>query len=375
MSLTSAAGRRIKSLFISPRRLLITILLGNLLVNIVSTSAVTSAALKIFGERGIGYAFITMSILILAVGEIFPKVTALARAEFFSRIVIFPLSVIHTAFYPIRLPLSIFADSVIESIKSRLGYVKKYFSSEELITAVDMGVKEGNFDKFEHSILSNILAFRKKQVKEIMTPTVNVFSLPVEMGREEMIAEIRRSGFSRVPVHGRSKDDIKGFLHIKDLLKTALHEEKRRTNLPLRKTFFVPETAHIAELLKEFIKSRMHFAVVIDEYGSYVGIATMEDILEELIGEIRDSREPHIAEYRMIDENNIIIPGSMEIDKFNEIMKTDIQTKEFATIAGYVTGFTGVIPREGEIITIGGLRFHILSAEPNRISKIKVEKT
>jgi len=370
----SFSGRLIAEQLATPRNLLVTILLGNLIVNIASTSIVTSASIAFFGERGVIYAFLAMSILILLCGELLPKVIALGKPEKVAGLVIVPLVFLHKLFYPARLPLSYLTDAVIDRLKARLGHARKYFSSEELRTAVDDGLTEGSLGEFSHDVLSNILQFREKLVKEIMTPTVEVFSLPFDSSREEIIECLSRSRFSRVLIHGASKDEIKGFLHIKDLLKLQGGSQEFDLSSFLREPLYIPEAAHISTLFEELAKRRIHLAVVIDEYGSFVGIVTMEDILEELVGEIRDAKEPERMEYHLLADGKIVVPGTMEIDRFNEVFGTGLTSGEFETVAGYVMGVAGRIPHEGETIVSGGLRFHIISAEPNRILKMKVER-
>jgi putative hemolysin len=310
----------------------------------------------------------------LVIGEIIPKAVALNRPRRFSLLVAYPLGFFHAVFLPLRIPLSFIAESVINFLKRRLGTARRYFTHEELITAVRIGRFEGDLGKFEHEVLSNILAFRSKIVREIMTPSVSVFSLPADMRIEELFDAVIRRDFSRVPIYGESSDEIIGILHIKDLLRGTAPGAGADVVGLLRPVYHVPETAPVAELFQELAARKTHLAVVIDEYGSFVGIATMEDILEEIVGEIRDAGEPRTEEYRLVGDKKIIVLGTMEIDKFNQVFKTGITDAEHETIAGFLLGATGKIPHEGETIVIGNLRFHVISARPNAIKKLRVEK-
>ncbi len=370
----SPAGRLVHNLRSSPRRLLVTILLGNLFVNVLSTSAATSISIRLFGEAGVGVSFVVMSLLILAIGEILPKALALNHPRRFSLVIIYPLRLFHTLFLPLRAPLSRFAEIVVDSLKKRLGQAQRFFSSEELITAVRLGHLEGDLGRFEYEVLLNILAFRRKVVREIMTPSVRVFSLPAKMPVEEILDEVVRHGFSRVPVHGASADDIVGILHVKDLVVEVGKDRVPDVAGFLKPAYHVPETTPIADLFSELVNRKTHVAIVIDEYGSFVGIVTMEDVLEEIVGEIREAREPRREEYRLIDEKRIIVLGTMEIDEFNEVFDTSISDEDHETIAGYLIGAAGKIPNEGETITVGDLCFHIISARPNVVRKMRVEK-
>jgi putative hemolysin len=371
LSKQSPAGRQVAAALAAPRKLLVTILIGNLLVNVFWTSAATSLAIGLFGERGVGIAFAIMSVMIIAFGEIFPKVLALNNPRQFARFAIYPLRVLQLVFYPVSMPVTRLADGVIELLKKRLGRARRHFLQDELVTALEMGRKEGQ--DFEYDLLSNIIEFRETTVKEVMTPSIEVFSLPLTMARDEMEERASRSRFSRFPVYGETADDSRGIVHIKDLA-AASESATFDINGIIRSPYYVPESTRIKALFKEMIKQRIHMAIVIDEYGSYVGLVTMEDILEELVGEIRDAKESNLDAYVVIDKDRIVVPGIMEIDEFNQAFNAGIVDDEHATIAGYVLGATGRIPREGETIDIAGLRFHIISAQPNRIRKLRVER-
>jgi putative hemolysin len=370
----SPAGREIAGLLSSPRKVLVTILIGNLIVNVFSTSAATSVAVRLLGDKGVGVAFLVMSVLIMVCGEIFPKVLAINQPQRFSLFAVYPLKAFHFIFYPIRLPVARLTDGVIEFLKRRLGMARRHFSREELVTAVDIGRTQGHVGSFAYDLLSNIIEFRDTTVKEIMTPSIRVFSLPMAMNREDMEERIIQTEFSRVPVYGETADDIRGIVHIKELAAAADTVPSFDINRILRPPYYVPESTRISKLFKDLGQQRSQLALVIDEYGSYVGVVTMEDILEELVGEIHDSKEVRKEDYTLVDGDRIIVQGTMEIDEFNQVFKTDIEDEENETIAGYVIGVTGSIPREGETIDIGDLRFHIISAQPNRIRKMRVEK-
>jgi putative hemolysin len=371
----SAMGRRVANLLARPRRLLITILIGNLLVNVFSTSAATSVAIRMFGDKGVGMTFLIMSALILIAGEIFPKVLAISRPRSFSLAVAFPLNVFQFLFTPVAWPLDRFSDTVIGFLKRRLGKATRQFSKEELITALDIGRKQGDLGKFEVDLFSNIIDFKETTVKEIMTPSINVFSLPIDMSLEGLFERVLASGYSRVPVYGETSDDIKGVLHIKDLSRVTEGDADFEIETILMPPYFVPESSRIPSLLSELGTRRAHAAIVIDEHGSFVGIATVEDILEELVGEIRDSDEPRTATHTLLEDGRIVVVGTMEIEEFNEVFGVNITDQDHETIAGYVVGALGEIPHAGETHKIKNLKFHIISAQPNRIRKMRVEKS
>ncbi len=370
----SAAGREIARCLRRPRRLLITILIGNLIVNVFSTSAATSVAIEAFGGKGVWIAFAVMSGIIMVFGEIVPKVLAINRPKGFSLSIVYPLKLFHVLLAPFRWPMARFSDWVIDFLKKRLGVANRHFSKDELLTALGIGRDEGHLGDFEYDLLTNVIDFRETTVKEIMTPSINVVSLPASLSHEGLRERMLESGFSRVPVHGETTDDIKGILHIKDLARVTKEDPDFDITAILMPPFYVPESSRISFLFHELGNRRAHFAVVIDEYGSFAGIVTVEDILEELVGEIRDSKEPQTASYTMLRDGRIVVLGTMEIEDFNEIFGADIVDDAHATIAGHVIGAIGKIPRAGETFEIGDLRFHVISAQPNRIRKMRVEK-
>jgi len=368
------AGRRIAALLERPRPLLVSILLGNLVVNIFSTSMATALMLRLFGEKGLGYAVLIMSALIMLLGEILPKTFALRWPVRFAELAIFPLGIYHALVLPVRVPVSRISDAMIDAVRGRIGKAKRSFTWEELVTALRISRREGALGEFESEVLSNVLEFRHKIVKEIMTPTVDVLSASVRTGRPELLQKFAEGGHSRMPIYDQSTDDIIGVLHIKDLMdpRAATTEEDLRSRL--HQPYFVQESTPIEVLHGELQRRKRHIAIVIDEYTSFAGLVTTEDILEELVGEIRDARDPRTQPYMKVDKDQIVVSGSMEIDEFNEVFETNLEDEEHETMAGYVIGLTGRIPKEGETFEANGFRFQIVSAQPHRVRKIRVER-
>ncbi len=370
----SPAGRQVARLLARPRRVLITILIGNLTVNVLATSVATSLAIGFFGEKGLGIAFAGMSLVILIFGEILPKVVGVNRPQTFALANAYLLRFFHVLFAPIRWPMARLSDAVIDILKQRLGSAVRHFSKDELITALDIGRDAGHFGDFEHELLSNIMEFRETTVKEIMTPSINVISVPLSLGVEDILDQMVKSGYSRVPVCGETTDDIRGIVHIKDLARISAVDEDAEIGDVLMPPYYIPESAKISFLFNELARQRAHIAFVIDEYGSFVGIVTMEDVLEEIVGEIHDSKQPVTPVYTIAAGGRIVVLGTMEIEEFNNVFGTDLVDEEHETMAGYVMGATGRIPRAGETLEIGRLRFHIISAQPNRIRKMRIER-
>jgi putative hemolysin len=370
----SASGREIERLLREPRKILISILLGNLIVNIFATSTATALLMSMFGERGVGYSFLLMSALIMLFGEILPKALAIHWSERFASTTILPLRLLHSVAMPVRVPLSWMSDAIIEAVRRRVGQSKRSFSWDELLTALRIARNEGELGRYEYEVLSNVLEFRQKIVKEIMTPSIHVVAAPVRTRRVQLLKLFADSGLSRIPIHGESAEEIIGLLHIKDLVDPHAATGDDDLGARIREPFYVQESTPIARLYNEMQENQAHAAIVLDEYGSFAGVVTTEDILEELVGEIRDARDPRTESFMRIDENRIVVTGSMPLDDFNAALGVAIADEEHETVAGYVIGHTGRIPREGETIEIEDLRFHIVSAQPHRVRKLRVER-
>lgn len=370
----SASGRTAAGLLEKPRKLLVTILLGNLLVNISATSAATEVCLRVFGERGLAYAFLLMSSAILVFGEILPKSIALRWPERVVALVVLPLRWFHALVLPVRVPLSALSDGLIGLLRRPIGQPKGSFTAQEILSALRLARHDGQASQFEYDIIANVLSFRGTAVREIMTPSIGVVSAKVGDTRAALLRRFAESGHSRIPIRDRTGDEIVGILHIKDLVERDAAASETDLRARLQEPYFVRETDPINALYNEMQKKGLHIALVLDEYASFAGLVTIEDILEELVGEIRDARDPRTEPYIRVDDRELIAAGDMEIDLLNKVFGVSLEDEEHETVAGYVLGVTGRIPREGEVIETDGLRIQILSAQPNRIRKMKVEK-
>lgn len=370
----SPGGRLAARLLEQPRALLVTVLICNLTVNVFASSFATSLSLHAFGAAGLWIAFAGMSVVVMLATEVVPKVIGMHWSERLVPVLAYPLTFFHTLLLPIRIPLAALSDAMTGPIRRRLGATRPSYTWEELLTAVRLARREGSLSAFEYEILSHVLEFREKVVKEIMTPSIHVASAPVTASREELLSLFASSRRSRIPIHGDSPDDVIGILHVKDLVdgNAARTEDDLRSRM--RETFFIQENAAIVDLYQELQRRKIHVAVVIDEHASFAGVVTTEDILEQLIGEIRDARDVRTHPFQRIDERRIIVNGTMEIDHFNEVFETTLRDEHHETMAGFVVGLMGRIPRDGESIEAEGLRFHVISAQPNRIRKLRVEK-
>jgi putative hemolysin len=277
-----------------PRRLLISILLGNELVNITASAIAASICISLLGTNGKWVAIAVMTPLILTVGEIVPKATAIYRAEEFSRVVARPLTVFAQAIFPVRWVIRRIVDGVLKVFGSHTETHDSIFREEEIRDLVDVGHQEGVLEKQERELIHRVFRFGDTIVASVMTPKAQIFSLPLQQDADEILAEVKEEQYSRVPIYSGKRTNIVGILNRKDLLTLALRgKEHDKDNIRrfLRPPHFVPQSKKIAELLREFQKHKTYMAIVVDEYGHCIGLVTVEDLLEEIFGEIYDETD------------------------------------------------------------------------------------
>lgn len=361
------------SLLATPRALLVTILLGNLLVNIAATSAVTAFTITNYGEKGVGLSTLVMTIVILIFGEVSPKSIALQNPGKFAELSSPVYRVLMIMLTPLQRGLSLIADFAVEKSRRFWGEPHHGYGSGELVAAVEAGFRKGLFEEFETEILKNFFLFAETTVEEIQTPRVEVFAISADMPISEAITMVKEKGFSRVPLYEETTDNIVGILLAKELLKYT-RDERLQLRSIMEEPWFVPESKKIRYLLNEFIAAHMHFSIVVDEHGAYTGIVTLEDILEEIFGEIRDRREPKVKAYHFIEPGEVAVEGTLRLESLGRLMGMELDSEEVDTVGGYLLEKMGKIPREGESFTIDGLRFLVLSADETRVNKLKVEK-
>ncbi len=363
------------SLTAMPDKLLSTILVANNLVNvgIIILSAFLSESL--LGESMAPVArfiveVVAITFIILLFGEIMPKVYATRNHFAVAYNMAVPLSILEKALRPGTAALMFMTKSVRKRSLSR----KKKISMNDLSDALDLTA-----DKLEEEkkILKGIVNFGNISVSAIMCPRVDVTALDITEGFSRVIPVITESGYSRIPVYSGSFDNVKGILYAKDVLPYAGSPDSFKWQSLIRPPYFVPETKKINELLKEFQVRKIHMAVVIDEYGGTSGIVTLEDILEEIVGEISDESDVDTPLYRKVDENTYIFEGKILLNDFYKILSLDRDPfadvkGEAETLAGLVLELTGEIPKRNQTIEYGPYIFTIESSDKRRIKEIRV---
>lgn len=365
-----------------PRRLLVTILIGNTVINVTASIIAVSLALELaesFGfSRNIVLTFqiILLTFLILMLSEITPKIWASKDPISFAKIIAIPMYWVNVMIFPI-------SETITEGIKffaSKISIDKKKsaIKHDEIKELATLGLEMGTIEDEEHELIHSIVGFKSLSVSEIMTPRVDMIAVSSDSDFSELVNEITKTGRSRIPLYKDDLDDIIGIIYAKDLLPYFKNAELRK-NISLakiaRKPMFVPKTKMIDALMHEFQEKKMHIAIVVDEYGGTAGLVSLEDIIEEIIGEIRDEYDKEENTVTKLDDNNFMVLGRISIDELKEILDININTEEaeYDTIAGLVLNFAGQIPKEGYSFEFENHRFTVKEIMNKRIKKVQIE--
>jgi gliding motility-associated protein GldE len=376
-------SRYISELLERPRRLLVVILLGNTTVNVSASIVGVSLALDFSAQHGISAdVILTIQILVLTIsiilfGELLPKVWASKNVIAAAKISAIPMFWIAVILFPIAETITEF----IKSLSSRLNFDKSKTAilPEDISELTDIVIEHGKIEDEEHGLINSLVSFRSVTVGEIMTPRVDMISIEEKNDFRELLKLITETAHSRIPLFKNDLDEIIGIIYAKDILK-FLKETDSAKDLQLntfaRKAYFVPKSKLIDELLQEFQTKRMHIAIVVDEYGGTAGMITMEDIIEEVVGEIRDEFDKEENSFTKLSDGQYLALGKLSIEELNEYLdeSIEIENKDFETLAGYLINEAGTIPREGFSIKRGKYKFVVKEVFKKRITKVLIEE-
>lgn len=349
--------------------------LGNNLVNVGSSALATSVSIRIFGSEGLGIAIGIMTFLILVFGEITPKTYCNANATKIALRFAKVLLIFSYVFWPLVKLFEIITRAMVKITGS--SYYAPPITEEEIKGIVQQGLIDKALEKDESQLVHSALEFDDTVIRTVMTPRTKMFTLPAKMILFEALHEINQSTHSRIPIYDESNDDIVGFVHVRDVLKELESENKMKTLEQIaREPVFVSQEKMISSLLKEMKGRKTHMAIVIDEHGGVEGLVTLEDLIEEIIGDIEDETDAIAPrEYHSIDKDTIIAKGDIEIDKINEIFKSEIPLGDsYATLNGLLHEKLQDIPQAGDKIEIDSLRIIVEKVEKNMPEKIRIER-
>ena len=363
----------------SRERLLGGILLGNNLVNILASVLTTAIFTNILGGGGFALmsATIVMTLLILIFAEVLPKSYAISQPDTLALKVAVRVNFIVKIFAPMVLIIQIIVNGTLRlfGVNSNSGS----WSAEEAIKgAVDLHLEEGGVAKRARDQIYGVLEIGELSVEEVMIHRKNVCMIDINIPPKEIIKEVLNSGHSRVPLYENGQDNIIGVLHVKDILKSISNAEVVLSEIDTRKimrsTWFVPATTSLVKQLKAFQQKREHFAVVVDEYGALMGIVTLEDILEEIVGDIQDEYDEEITGINKLKEGGAILRGNLTVRDVNRAMGWGLPDEEAVTIAGLVIYESQTIPEVNQTFSYHGYRFEVIKKQRNQIISLKVNK-
>ncbi len=360
------AGAKISKLLDSPRRLLISIYIGNELVNVAASAVTTFIALELFGDAGLAIALGAGTFALLVVGEITPKTIAHYNNERWALLTVHILSFFIVIIHPAHLVVNYLSSKVV-SLWGRPTASNSRLTEEELITLVEGVADEGVIDEGEKEMIQNVFEFGDVTVDDVMTPRTEIYALPIETPLKTAWDKLSDTLFSRAPVYEDSTDNVVGILYKKDLLRFDYPPDpKTKLASIVRKPFIVPETMPIDELLRAFKKKKTHVALAMDEYGGLTGLVTMNDVIEELVGETMTAREGD-GYIEKTGPDSYRLSGGLELDRLNEKLNLEIKHDELETVGGYVFHLFGRVPTAGESIEYEGLVFTVEQVNERRI--------
>ncbi|MFC4405201.1 hemolysin family protein [Haloarchaeobius iranensis] len=372
-------ARTLAGLKKDPHRLLVTILVGNNLVNIAMTSIATGLLGIYLDSQALAVAASTFGItaLVLLFGESAPKSYAVENTESWALRIARPLKFSEYLLLPLIVLFDYLTRLVNKVTGGRSAIETSYVTRDEIQDMIETGEREGVIEEDEREMLQRIFRFNNTIAKEVMTPRLDMTGVPKDAAIDEAIETAIHSGHARVPVYEGSLDNVIGVVHIRDLVRDNNYGETEPEEIELedliQPTLHVPESKNVDELMAEMRENRMHMVIVIDEFGTTEGLVTMEDMIEEIVGEILEGEEEEPIE--SVDDDTFLVKGELNIEDVNEAMDIELpEGEEFETIAGFIFNRAGRLVEEGEQITYDGIQITVEQVENTRIMKARLAR-
>lgn len=369
-------AKHIAKILDNPNKMLTTILVGNNIVNITTTSIATALTIHYLGESGTGIAAIITTIFILLFGEITPKTLANAFPEKICISVAVIMRIIIFILTPFSIVFSKISDLLLFLFGDKKGKKKVSITEEELKTMVNVSQEEGILETDEQEMILNIIEFNDTEVGKIMTPRTEIIGVDINAGYDEVYRVFKENQYSRIPVYQNSLDEIVGVLHLKDLVlfdkdKSAYHNKNF-----MKEPYITLENLKVSDVFKKMKSSKCTMGIVLDEYGGTAGIVTIEDFVEEIVGDINDEYDEFDnKKISVINENTILADGLAEISDINDKLDLNLSDERFNTIGGFITGELGKFPIKGDTLIYNDtVEFVVESAGKNKVEKVKITK-
>lgn len=363
----------VSKLLEKPSRFLASVLVANNLVNTAASSILTALVAKhVAGGTGILIATVGMTILILIFGEITPKNIASNNSEGVALRLAKPLSLMVTIIAPIANFIMLVINGALRLFGVKVNTAQPFITQDELKTMVTVSHEEGVLEGGEKKMIDNVFEFGDAQAKDAMTPRTDMVSIEDDYTYEQVVEAFRTDQFSRMPVYRETPDDIIGVLYVKDLLLGGVSKENFNLEEIMREPYYTYEFKRIGDLFEDMRNKQIPIAIVLDEYGGTAGIITMEDLVEEIVGDIADEYDIQETEIEVIKEDEYIVDGGTRIDLVNEMIGTRIESEDFDSIGGFILGELGGLPEVGEVIEVDGVTFKVEEVDKNRIEELRI---
>jgi magnesium and cobalt exporter, CNNM family len=374
-------GRReaglVNQLMSMRERLIGALLLGNNAVNIAASSLATSILLVWFGDVGVIYATVVMTLLVVVFAEVLPKTIAINAPDRMSLLVARPMSWVVRLLGPVLMAIEALVRSILRVFGVRIGENQPILSAhEELRGAVDLLHHEDRVEKADRDMFGGVLDLRELTVSDVMLHRTKMITLNADDPPEEIVRAVLAAPVTRLPLWRGTPENIVGILHSKDLLRALQAAGGDLTKIDIQTIalppWFVPDVRPLAEQLKAFRRRKTHFALVVDEYGEVMGLVTLEDIIEEIVGDISDEHDVAVTGVRPLPDGSVSVDGAVPIRDLNRAMEWRLPDEEATTIAGLVIHESRLIPEPGQSFTFYGFRFEVLRRTRNRITALRI---
>ncbi len=379
------AGRVLK-LKENSQKLLSTILIGNNIVNLSASSMATTLTIDLLTNAGVpnaaalgsGLSTGVMTFLVLIFGEISPKTAATLHAEKLSLLYVDIVRFLSMIFTPIAIIIEGFSGGFLKLLGIDRNAGEQAMTERELRTIVDVSHEDGVIENDEHEFINNAIDFGESVVKDVMTPKVDVAFVAVDETYEEVADLFVNEKYTRVPVYEDTKDNVVGILNLKDLYFYRERHQGEAFDIRkiMRKAFFTYENQKVSVLMQQIRKKEVSFAIVLDEYGGVAGLVTLEDLIEELVGEVRDEYDADEKDSVVcVAEGEYVVEGSVKLDDLNDVLGTELESEDYSSLGGYLIELLDDIPEVGEEATENGISYKVLSVDKNRVDKVLIKMT
>jgi Mg2+/Co2+ transporter CorB len=370
-------AKTVNRLLLMRERLIGAMLIGNNIVNIGASAFTTSVLVAIFGAEGVIYATIVMSVLVIIFSEVMPKTVAINAPDRTALLMARPVAVVVAFLGPLTMTVEAIVRLLLRPFGIKIGENQSVLSpQEELRGTVDLLHREGGVERDARNMIGGLIDLSELEVSDVMVHRIRMRTICADQEPQAIVREVLASPYTRLPLWSETSDNIIGILHAKDLLRALDMVKGDASKLDVRGVafdpWFVPDTTSLPDQLRAFLSRKSHFALVVDEYGEVMGLVTLEDILEEIVGDIKDEHDVAVTGVRPQTDGSVNVDGSVPIRDLNRAMDWGLPDEEATTIAGLVIHEARAIPDPGQVFTFYGYRFQVIRKSKNRITALKI---